>query len=62
MDIIAEFLQEEIYPDGMYSEMMKFILSFHLRSGEFEGNRFIVKTDCLREFVFAASGYASGKH
>lgn len=43
MDVIQEFLKYEIYPNGMYEDIIHFITSSHIRSGEFEGNEYVIK-------------------
>ena len=51
---MEKFLQAEIYPDGMYEEIINFITSFHVRNGEFEGNEYIIKKmDHINFLVFS---------
>ena len=62
MDIISEFLQAEIYPNGMYEEIILFITSPHIRSGEFEGNEYIIKKmDQANFLIFLEYTYDDGK-
>ena len=39
---MEKFLSDEIYEDS-YEPILEFILSPHIRSGEFEGNEHIIK-------------------
>ena len=43
MDIIKKFLESEINTQGLYEDIINFITSYHIRNGEFEGNRYIIK-------------------
>lgn len=43
MDIVAKFLQAEINSQELYEEIYRFIVSYHIRNGEFEGNEYIIK-------------------
>ena len=53
MDIIKKFLGSEINTQELYDVIIDFITSFHVRNGEFEGNRFIIKKmDQLNFFIF----------
>lgn len=40
--MIEYFLRDEIY-NGMYQEIVRFINNIHIRNGEFECNRHIIK-------------------
>ena len=52
MDELNKFLDTEIYQD-MYREIMSFILSPHIRCGEFECNEYIIKKmDSLNYIIF----------
>ncbi|WP_175989496.1 hypothetical protein [Bacillus sp. Marseille-Q1617] len=42
-NVIKRFLQSEIMYQDLYDEIMNFISNVHIRSGEFEGNEFIIK-------------------
>lgn len=43
IDTIERFLDDEISSQEMYEAIYNFITSFHIRSGEFEGNHYIIK-------------------
>lgn len=43
MDVMKLFLQAEIGVQELYEAMLAFILSPHIRNGEFEGNEYIIK-------------------
>lgn len=43
MNVLNSFLSSEINHQGLYDDIMDFILSFHIRNGEFEGNEYIIK-------------------
>ncbi len=47
MDIIASFLQAEINTQDLYDDIINYITSYHIREGEFEGNRREIHSACL---------------
>lgn len=62
MDILNKFLDSEINTQELYDDIILFITSFHIRNGEFEGNRFIIKKmDQLNYFIFPEDEYEDGK-
>lgn len=62
MDILKKFLDSEINTQELYDDIISFITSFHIRKGEFEGNRFIIKKmDRLNYFIFPEDEYEDEK-
>ena len=62
MDILKKFLDSEINTQELYDDIISFITSFHIISGEFEGNRFIIKKiDRLNYFIFPEDEGKEGK-
>lgn len=54
MDKLLDFLRSEINSQMLYESIMKFILSPHIRNGEFEGNEYIIKKmDQLNYIIFS---------
>ena len=52
-NVIEKFLESEIRHQELYEEIINFITSLHIRSGEFEGNYFIIKKmDQANFFIF----------
>jgi len=51
MDIVGKFLQAEINSQELYEELIKFITSFHIRNGEFEGNEYVIKKMDHENFI-----------
>lgn len=43
MEIIQKFLVAEMNSQELYEDIYRFIVSFHIRNGEFEGNEYIIK-------------------
>lgn len=61
MDVMKLFLQAEIGTQELYEAMLAFILSPHIRSGEFEGNEYIIKKyDQINFFIFPEYEYPDG--
>lgn len=53
MSIIEKFLQAEINEQELYEAIIEFVSSYEIRSGEFEGNEYIIKKlDRLNFFIF----------
>lgn len=53
MSIIEKFLQAEINEQELYEAIIEFISSYEIRSGQFEGNEYIIKKlDRLNFLVF----------
>lgn len=50
MDYLGGFLQYEINFEESYNDIMYYILSYQIRSGEFEGNEYIIKKIDLDNF------------
>lgn len=42
-EIIETFLEDEVSDQDLYEGMMNFILSYNIRCGEYECNRFVIK-------------------
>ena len=62
MDIILKFLQAEISSQELYEEIYKFIDSYHIRNGEFEGNEYVIKKMDQDNFIiFPEYIYEDGK-
>ncbi|MDT0003985.1 hypothetical protein QJV14_11190 [Listeria cossartiae subsp. cayugensis] len=58
IDTIERFLDDEISSQEMYEAIYDFITSFHIRSGEFEGNRYIIKKmDRINFIIFPEDIY-----
>jgi len=51
MNIMERFLQSEINTQELYDDIMSFILSYHIRNGEFEGNEYIIKKMDQTNFI-----------
>lgn len=43
MDVMSGFLRSEINSQELYETILQFVLSPHIRNGEFEGNEYIIK-------------------
>lgn len=53
MSIIEKFLQAEINEQELYEAIIEFVSSYEIRSGEFEGNEYIIKKlDRLNFLIF----------
>lgn len=62
MNVIEGFLQSEINTQELYEDIVKFIISFHIRNGEFEGNEYIIKKmDQTNFIIFPEYIYENGK-
>lgn len=62
MDILKKFLQAEINSKAMYLDICEFVNSFHIRSGEFEGNEYVIKKmDQDNYIIFAEYEDKEGK-
>ncbi len=58
MNILQDFLSTEVSYQDMYDEIVKFVVSPHIRCGELEGNRYIVKKmDYYNFIIFAEDVY-----
>ncbi|WP_413376446.1 hypothetical protein [Paenibacillus taichungensis] len=53
-EVIKRFLEDEIPSQELYEAIFDFIDSAHIRSGEFEGNYFIIKKMDLNNFIIYA--------
>ena len=51
MNVLEGFLQAEINTQELYEDIMSFITSYHIRSGEFEGNEYIIKKMDQTNFI-----------
>lgn len=62
MDVLNGFLRSEINSQELYDSIINFILSFHIRMGEFEGNEYIIKKmDQTNFFIFPEYIYPDGR-
>lgn len=62
MNILQDFLSTEVSYQDMYDEIVKFIVSEHIRSGELEGNRYIIKKMDKHNFIiFIEDVYAEDR-
>lgn len=60
-NVIIEFLRDEIGSEESYKNILDFIESYDIRSGEFEGNRYIIKKmDRINFFVYSEDIYPDG--
>lgn len=63
MNLIEKFLSVEIDYQEMYDEIINFITSFHIRSGEFEGNEYIInKMDRDNFIIYLEYDYSENPH
>lgn len=61
MDILKEFLRDEIQSKKEGLDIISFIESFNIRNGEYEGNRYVLKKiDKLNFFIFSEDIYLDG--
>ena len=51
MNVLEGFLEAEINTQELYEDIMSFITSYHIRSGEFEGNEYIIKKMDQTNFI-----------
>jgi hypothetical protein len=52
-DVADGFLSAEINTQELYEEIVDFVTSFHIRTGEFEGNEYIIyKIDRMNFILF----------
>jgi uncharacterized protein YydD (DUF2326 family) len=57
-NLIDGFLNDEISSQELYDSIYDFVMSFHIRSGEFEGNYYIIKKmDRDNFFIFPENIY-----
>lgn len=57
-NLIERFLDDEISSQELYESIYDFVTSFHIRSGEFEGNYYIIKKmDRDNFFIFPENIY-----
>lgn len=62
MNVLNKFLQSEINTQELYDEIISFILSFHIRNGEFEGNEYIIKKmDQINFIIFPEYSFENGE-
>lgn len=61
MEILKEFLKDEIQSKEVEVDIVKFIESFNIRNGEYEGNRYVLKKiDNLNFLIFPEDIYPDG--
>lgn len=61
MDVMSGFLRSEINSQELYETILQFVLSPHIRNGEFEGNEYIIKKmDLTNFFVYPEYEYPDG--
>ena len=62
MDILNGFLRSEINNQELYNDIMAYIISFHIREGEFEGNEYVIKKlDQTNFIIFSEYVSPNGK-
>ncbi|WHY01335.1 hypothetical protein [Neobacillus sp. DY30] len=62
-NLIDSFLEDEISDQEYYDGIYEFIVSFNIRCGEYEGNRFIIKKmDHINFFIFDEYVYPEDGH
>lgn len=62
MDIIASFLQAEVNTQDLYDSIINYITSYHIRTGEFEGNEYIIKKmDQLNFIIYSEYEFGENK-
>ncbi|WFD11936.1 hypothetical protein [Tepidibacter hydrothermalis] len=62
-EILAEFLQDKISDQEFYDAIYDFIVDQNIRSGEYEGNIFIIKKlDRLNFIIFKEYFYRKNNH
>ncbi len=62
MNVMEKFLQSEVNSQELYDDLFNFIISFHVRNGEFEGNEYIVKKmDRLNFIIFPEYTQSDGE-
>ncbi|MEE6452786.1 hypothetical protein RAH41_19660 [Gottfriedia acidiceleris] len=63
VNVIERFLEDEISSQELYEDIYAFITSFHIRNGEFEGNRYIIKKmDQLNFIIYLEDIYPDDNH
>jgi hypothetical protein len=61
MDTMQRFLSDEISSQELYVDICNFINSYHIRSGEFEGNYYIIKKlDQINFLIYAENIFSDG--
>lgn len=61
MNILDGFLCDEISSKELYMDILSFIESFHIRKGEFEGNRYVIKKmDEINFLIYPEDIYPDG--
>ncbi|MBC1813943.1 hypothetical protein HCA60_15690 [Listeria booriae] len=53
MDIIEHFLRVELQNQVAYTEMLQFVASLYIRSGEFEGEEYVIRKLDHLNFIIA---------
>ncbi|MBC1793623.1 hypothetical protein HCA55_05455 [Listeria booriae] len=53
MDIMAHFLQTELQNQVAYTEMLQFVASLYIRSGEYEGEEYVIRKLDHLNFIIA---------
>lgn len=51
MDLMTRFLHAEIMSQELYEEIYRFIISYHIRNGELEGNEYIIRKMDEKNFI-----------
>lgn len=55
------FLEDELSDQEFYDGIIEFIYSYNIRSGEYEGNRFVIKKMDLLNFIIFEEYVIDGK-
>ncbi|MBC2316572.1 hypothetical protein HCC18_06925 [Listeria booriae] len=53
MDIMEHFLRVELQCEEAYTEMLLFVASLYIRSGEFEGEEYVIRKLDHTNFIIA---------
>ncbi|MFD1884163.1 hypothetical protein [Paenibacillus wenxiniae] len=63
INVMERFLESEISSQKLYEDIYSFITSFHIRSGEFEANYYIIKKmDQINFFIYAENIFPDDHH
>ncbi|NRG46716.1 hypothetical protein HRF87_18375 [Bacillus sp. CRN 9] len=60
-EMLDSFLADEISDQVIYEGIIDFIISYNIRNGEYEGNRFIIKKMDLYNFIIFDEYEIDGK-
>lgn len=60
-ELLQAFLEDELSDQEFYDGIIEFIYSYNIRSGEYEGNRFVIKKMDLLNFIIFEEYVIDGK-